>query len=245
MRNIKMTLEYCGINYRGWAKQPGFLTIEGVLSDRLEEILKEKPGLIAAGRTDAGVHAKAQVVNFFTKRSIPNEGLKKALNALLPGDIRVLKVKDAPFEFHSRFSAKKKDYQYVISKKYSVFEKGLVFYCPYNLDINIMREAARLFTGSRNFKKFSLTDKRREKINTVRNLYKLGIIAKQDKIILNFSGESFLRGMIRQIGGILLEVGRGRFNPDIIKKALKSNIPMKEKWTLLPADGLYLVKVYY
>ncbi len=144
MRNIKITLEYCGTNYHGWAKQPGLLTIEGVLSDKLERILKEKPNLIVSGRTDAGVHAKGQVVNFLTSRDISNDKLKQAVNTLLPDDMRVLKIVDADFEFHSRYLAKKKDYQYIISRKYSVFEKGLALYCPYKLDMDIMQKAASL-----------------------------------------------------------------------------------------------------
>jgi len=108
-----------------------------------------------------------------------------------------------------------------------------------------MRKAAGLLIGKHNFKKFSLTDKTRKKIKTVRNLYKLDIVSKRNKIILNFSGESFLRGMVRLIGGMLVDVGRGKIGLDIVEKALKENIPMKEKWLLLPAGGLYLMKVYY
>ncbi|MFH1287275.1 MAG: tRNA pseudouridine(38-40) synthase TruA [bacterium] len=240
-----MTLEYCGVNYHGWARQPGILTIEGVLLDKLEKILQEKPNLIISGRTDAGVHAKGQIVNFLTKKEIPNDALKRALNILLPNDIQILKVVDVNFEFHSRYFSKKKDYQYVIARKYSVFEKGLVFYCSYKLDLDIMRKAAGVFVGEHNFKKFSLTDKTREKINTIRNLYELDIISKRNKIILNFSGEGFLRGMVRSIGGILVDAGRGRIGLDTVKKALKGDVPIKEKWSLLPADGLYLMKVYY
>ncbi|MDD5774155.1 MAG: tRNA pseudouridine(38-40) synthase TruA [bacterium] len=245
MRNIKITLEYCGANYRGWARQPGHLTIEGILLDCLEKIIKEKPDLIVSGRTDAGVNAKGQVFNFLTKKKIPVDGIKRALNTLLPDDIYILKAVETDLEFHSRFSAKKKDYRYVIAKEHSVFENGLVYHCPYKLDLDAMQKAAGLFIGEYNFKKFSLTDRTRKKIKTVRNIYKLDIVSKQNKIILDISGESFLRGMVRLIGGILVDVGRGRIGLDVVEKALKGSIPMKEKWLLLPAGGLYLMKVYY
>jgi tRNA pseudouridine38-40 synthase len=245
MRNIKITLEYCGANYRGWARQPGHLTIESVLLGSLEKILKEKPNLIVSGRTDAGVNAKGQVFNFLTKQKIPTDGIMRALNTLLPNDIHVLKAVETDLEFHSRFSAKKKDYRYVIVKEHSVFENGLVYCCPYKLDLNVMRKAACLFVGEHNFKKFSLTDRTRRKIRTLRYLYKLDIVSKGNKIILNFSGESFLRGMVRLIGGILVDVGRGRIGLGVVEKALEGNIPIKEKWLLLPAGGLYLMKVYY
>lgn len=244
MRNIRMVLEYCGSCYHGWARQPGLLTIEGVLLDRLEKVLGERPDLVVSGRTDAGVHAKGQVVNFLTERGIPNDALKRALNALLPCDIQILKAVDADIAFNSRYLAKRKDYRYVIATKHSVFENGLVFHCPYKLDLDAMQRAAGLFVGKHNFKRFSLTDRTRKKISTIRNLYELNIVSGRNKVVLNFSGEGFLRGMVRSIGGMLVEVGRGKVGPDAVKKALKGNI-VKEKWPLLPASGLYLMKVHY
>lgn len=245
MRNIKITLEYRGANYRGWARQPGCLTIEGVLLESLEKIIKEKTNLIVSGRTDAGVNAKGQVFNFLTKKKIPADGIKRALNTILPNDIQILKAVDTDFEFHSRFSAKKKDYRYIIAKERSVFENGLVYYCPYKLDLDVMRKAAGLFIGEHDFKIFSVADKTRKRIKTVRTLNKLDIVSKKNKIILDFSGRSFLRGMVRLIGGMLIDVGRGRIGLEVIKKGLKGNSPIKEKWFLLPANGLYLMKVYY
>lgn len=245
MRNIKMVLEYCGTGYHGWARQPGFLTIEGVLLDKLEKVPGGKPDLVVSGRTDAGVHAKGQVVNFLTEGKIPNDALKRALNALLPCDIQILKTVDVHLAFNSRYLAKRKDYRYVIATKYSVFENGLVFYCPYKLDLDAMQDAASLFVGKHDFKRFSLTDRTRERISTIRNLYELNIISNRNKVILNFSGEGFLRGMVRSIGGILLEVGRGKVELNTVRKVLNGDVPINEKWPLLPAEGLYLMKVCY
>src|SRR3989338_989590 len=156
MRNIKLEIEYDGAAYCGWQIQNYQPSIQKTIEAALRKILQEKVKLIASGRTDAGVHGLFQVANFTTGSAIPAEKLQRALNAVLPDDIVITRAKEAGLDFHSRFSARSKAYQYLIlNQRYpSAFLRNRAYFYPYPLSIQLMRQAARYLQGRHDFRSF-------------------------------------------------------------------------------------------
>ncbi|MCM8792253.1 MAG: tRNA pseudouridine(38-40) synthase TruA [Candidatus Omnitrophica bacterium] len=243
LRNIKLTIEYNGTHYHGWQTQlPKLRTIQRTIEDKLKKILNEKIALIGSGRTDAGVHALAQIANFKTASSISLTKLQYALNSLLPPDIVIKKVEEVDLGFHSRFSAKSKVYRYIIlNRSYpSAFLKDRVYFYPYPLDINLMRKAAILLKGKHDFRCFQLKDKiERDSIRTIKDIR---IKKRGSFIYIEIEADGFLYGMARSIVGTLIEIGKGKAIDT--KRLLK----MKDRslgGPTVPASGLYLVKIKY
>lgn len=264
MRNIKITVEYAGINYRGWQRQKNaFRTVQQTIEAVLRRILKERIRLIASGRTDVGVHGLGQVANFKTKSRIPLANLKQALNSLLPDDVAIIKAQEVALNFHSRFNAKSKIYRYIIlNQKYpSALWRNFTCFIPYKLDIKAMQSAARLLLGRRDFRSFQAADdrirgsiRRIKRIKIYRSDYFIPHLppfpckAAASKgarfIYLDIEADGFLYKMVRNIAGTLIEVGRGRMRPSDMKEtlALKSR---KFAGPTAPGHGLYLLLVKY
>ncbi|MCX5706549.1 MAG: tRNA pseudouridine(38-40) synthase TruA [Candidatus Omnitrophica bacterium] len=245
-RNIKLEIEYDGTNYCGWQVQKNSRkkSIQEVIEKTLRKIIGEKVKLIAAGRTDAGVHALAQVANFFTRSKIPKARLKIALNGLLPKDIKVARVNDVSLNFHSRFSAKAKVYRYtILNRDYSsALLKDQVYYCPYTLDIGAMRRESQALLGKHNFLAFKAADKKAK--NPFKRINRISITKKGDLIRIDIEADGFLYNMARNIAGTLIEIGRGRF----VKASLKRILASKNRrlaGPTLDARGLCLVRVKY
>jgi len=249
MRNIRLTIEYDGTGYAGWQVQNRIKkqakTVQGTIENALHEMLGSKASLIASGRTDSGVHAKAQIANFKTKSRLPAESFQKALNSKLPGDITVLKAEDVSIDFHSRFSAKSKRYRYTIlnSRTPRALGRNYFYRCPYKLNLTLMKKEARDLTGRRQFKSFQATDKKKTG-TSVRNIKKLSIAKDKDFIHFDIEANGFLHNMVRNIVGTLLEVGRGKLPAGSIKKILKKKDRTKAGPTA-PAKGLCLMAVKY
>ncbi|MCM8757793.1 MAG: tRNA pseudouridine(38-40) synthase TruA, partial [Candidatus Omnitrophica bacterium] len=220
----------------------GIKTVQKTIEDTLEKILCEKVKLIASGRTDSGVHALGQVANFKTNSSIPKYKLLYALNSLLPKDIVVKKVEDVDMDFHSRFSAISKIYRYTIlnSKIRSPFLNKRAFFYPYPLDINLMRREAKKLLGRHNFLAFQNSDK--VKRDSIRRIKKIRILKEGNLIHIDIEADGFVYGMVRNIVGVLLQIGRKK--PINIEELLKSKIK-PSGYFKVPAEGLYLVKVNY
>ncbi len=267
MRNLKLTVEYDGTNYYGWQIQnspqsmvsnsPRKKTIQEIIEKTLRKILQEKIHLIASGRTDAGVHAQAQVANFKTKSNISLEKLQKALNGLLPSDISISKTDEATPDFHSRFAAKSKVYRYsILNRKFpSALLRNRVYFYPYPLDIKLMRQEARCLLGRHDFKAFcasgsSTKDTMRtiKKITIKQMSYHLSPITYHLKephlIVIDIEADGFLYNMARNIVGTLMEIGRGRFPKGSLKEILNSK-DRKLAGPTVPACGLCLLKVNY
>lgn len=243
LRNIKLTIEYDGSSYSGWQTQRrGIKTIQRTIEEVLEKILSQKVKLIASGRTDAGVHALGQVANFKTHSSIPTHKLLHALNSLLPKDIAIKKVEDVDINFHSRFCARSKIYRYTIlnSKVPSPFLNKRAFFYPYPLDINLMRREAKKLLGRHNFGVFYNSDKIKRK--SVRTIKKIHILKEKNLIHIEIEADGFGYGMVRNIVGVLLQIGRKKSID--IKDLLKSKTK-PSGYFKVPAEGLYLVKVKY
>ncbi|MCX5711354.1 MAG: tRNA pseudouridine(38-40) synthase TruA [Candidatus Omnitrophica bacterium] len=248
MRNLKLEIEYDGTHYCGWQIQ-GKLngkkkSIQAVLEDALRKILNEKIQTIVSGRTDAGVHALAQVANFKTKSKIPLSKLRFALNDRLPKDISISSVKVVPGDFHSRFDAKSKIYRYtILNRKHpSALLNSRVYFCRYPLDLNLMRQEARVLKGRHNFKSFQARDYRER--NPVKTIKGLKIRRNKDIIQIDIEADGFLYNMVRNIAGTLVAVGRGKFPKGSMKRILEGRDRKYAGQTISPA-GLCLVKAKY
>ncbi|MFQ6084053.1 MAG: tRNA pseudouridine(38-40) synthase TruA [Candidatus Aminicenantia bacterium] len=242
MTNFKLTIAYDGTDFQGWQIQPTGRTIQGTIEKALEKLINQKVKIIGAGRTDAGVHASAQVANFKADLKIEINLLPKALNATLPHDIRILKVEIVDDNFHARKMAKSKIYQYRIlnSQIVSPFLFRYVLHYPYHLNIKKMKEAAKLFVGEKDLSSFSSSQMR----NKIRRMLRSEISQSGEEIIYLIEANGFLRYMVRTIVGTLLEVGRGKIKPEFLKE-----IFVKKDRSLAgptaPAKGLCLERVVY
>lgn len=242
LENIKLLISYDGTDYHGWQRQPGQRTIQGTIEEALMKILGEKINLQAAGRTDAGVHALGQVANFRASCRLTDSELLRALNAMLPSDIRILSVERVPMGFHARKSARSKIYRYriKISPIISPFDYRYVLHYPYPLDLEAMLQAASLFEREDDFSAFSSNRYR----NPVRKVLRSTLENTGDELVYTIEASGFLRYMVRTIVGTLIMVGRGRLKPEDIDTLFQG-----KKRTLLsptaPAKGLCLVKVNY
>ena len=252
-RNLKLEIEYDGTNYCGWqiqGRSKNKPSIQETLEKTLRKILQEKIRLIASGRTDAGVHAEAQVANFKTKANIALDKLQKALNGLLPNDITVSKVGEVKLDFHSRFAAKSKLYRYtILNQPYpSAFLEDKVYFYPYPLDIQLMRQEARCLLGRHNFKSFCASGSSAK--DTIRTIKRISIkkltygFKSAPLIVIDIEADGFLYNMARNIVGTLIEIGRGKFSKGSCKRILLSK-DRKLAGPTAPACGLCLLKVKY
>jgi len=245
MRNIKLTIEYDGKNYAGWQSQARkHKTIQETLETALKRILQKKTKVTASGRTDAGVHARAQVANFKTDSGMASEKLCLALNAVLPDDISIIKAEQISPDFHSRLSAKSKVYRYTILNRPSrpAVLRGMVYFFPHALDLGLMRKEAKVLLGRHNFKSFQAADKKeRSALRTIKNLR---VARDNDLIHIDIEADGFLYNMIRNIVGTLIEVGRGRLAQGSTKKILLAK-DRRLAGPTVPAKGLCLLEVKY
>lgn len=252
MRNIKLTVEYDGRNYAGWQCQKSQITnpkskiktVQETIEIALKRILQKKIKVVGSGRTDAGVHAQAQVANFNTDSTIALEKLQKALNAVLPDDISVIRTEEAGSDFHSRFSAKSKVYRYTILNRLSkpAILRDAVYFFPYPLNLKLMRRESKLLLGRHNFKSFQAADKKeRDATRTIKNLK---ITREKDFIYLDIEADGFIYNMVRNIVGTLIQIGTGKLPEGSAKKILLAR-NRKFAGPTAPAQGLCLVEVRY
>ena len=246
LRNLSLVLEYKGSNYQGWQRQSEGKTIQGAIEEVGESILREKITLLASGRTDAGVHATGQVTSFTTSTHLSIETIKKAFNALLPSDIRVVDILDAPLSFHPRKMAIRKIYIYVFSLLYPppVFWKPFVYSFPLR-DFNLVRvkECLPLLEGTHDFTSFSSSGG--ADFSGVRTIYSIEIKEKLPGLLhLRVEGNGFLYNMVRIIAGELWKVGMGKKKPEEIEFML-GNPSRSFNRLVLPPQALFLVQACY
>ena len=244
MRNYKLTIAYDGTNYHGWQMQANARTIQGEMT-RVLSLLDHRPvTLHGAGRTDAGVHAEAQVANVFLERAFVPGQLRDAINGNLDRDLRVMLVEPAGDSFEARFSAKSKTYRYDISTApvLSPFDVRYVHHYRGALDAEEMRRAAALLIGRHDFSAFTVAAI--DMTDRVRALTQLDVEACGERVRVTASAGGFLRYMVRTIVGTLIDVGRGRRNAVSVAEALASR-DRKQAGATAPAHGLTLVRVDY
>jgi len=254
MRTLKLTLAYEGTNYAGWQVQKNSTqhsahsrqkpTIQGTLEQTLRQILQESVKVVGSGRTDAGVHALAQVAHLKTRSSMPCERLRRALNSLLPPDIVVKKVEEAPAGFHARFDAKIKRYRYHIVNGPVVlpFERRYVHQVPVSLNPALMRREARGLLGRHDFRAFH--NPGRPVADTRRTISALRINRHNTYLVIEIEATGFLYSMVRSIVGTLIDIGRGHRPPGTMVQLLKTK-DRRLVGTTAPPQGLCLAEVRY
>lgn len=240
----KVILAYDGRNYAGFQSQKNATAIQDIVEGAIERVFSEKIRIIMSSRTDAGVHAYGQVFHFDTDKEKDEGKLKFSLNSLLPDGIHVVEVKKVSRDFHARYSVKKKTYEYLINLgEYDVFLKGRAFQCFYKLDVDLMKEGAKLFLGEHDFSSFN-TSSLKEYPNQVRNITEFSITRKKDILKIRVTSSGFLRNMVRIMVGTLIDLGRGKKNLDDIKDMLEHPCKSTRRYNADP-NGLYLVKIFY
>jgi len=246
-RRIRITLAWDGTEFHGWQVQPGLPTIQGVLEEIIGAIEGKPVHVAGSGRTDAGVHARAQVAAFTIDNPIPADNLRRAVNRLLPPAIRVLDATETDTNFHPRFDAIAKTYEYTIHRApiCSPFEWRYVHHYPYPLDENAMIASAGLFKGEHDFAAFAASDSRDEEGKSrVRTIFSSTMARSADRLIYTVRGSGFLKHMVRNIVGTLIETGRRNADARTIAALLAADSHRKAGPTA-PAKGLVLVSVEY
>ncbi|MBN2516318.1 MAG: tRNA pseudouridine(38-40) synthase TruA [Deltaproteobacteria bacterium] len=245
MRNIKIIVEYDGTCYHGWQRQPNGSTIQQVLEEKIGTVTQEKVTLISSGRTDAGVHAVNQVANFRTETTINTENLLRGINSLLPADIVVKELSDVDETFHARYDAKSKSYFYQIytSSIRTALYRNYTWHVYYLLDVSAMRKALLLLEGTHDFSSFCGADD--DAADHIRTVMKADIEQRKDHlIIISLDADGFLRYMVRNVVGTLVDVGRGKTTVVDFSDIMVAQDRTKAGMTA-PPQGLFLKEVRY
>jgi tRNA pseudouridine38-40 synthase len=248
-RNIKLVLSYDGTEFAGWQIQPDATTIQETLAKAIERLTGMRVLPQGSGRTDAGVHALAQVATFTTESSVPTENFVKALNDSLPTSIRALEASEAPASFHARKSATGKTYRYRIFRGAICppFLARYVWHYPYPLDEAAMAEAAGMVVGKHDFTSFAAVDperRREEEASNVRTISASGWKREDDEFIYTVHGSGFLHHMVRNLVGTFILVGKKTLTPVDITRILNAR-DRSAAGATAPASGLYLAQVDY
>jgi tRNA pseudouridine38-40 synthase len=261
MRNLKLTLSYDGSDFAGWQVQPAAMTVQGTLASAIGRITGEKVLPQGSGRTDAGVHALAQVASFVTESPVPTANFVKALNDILPAAVRVLEVQEVAPDFHARKSARKKTYRYRIYRGAICppFMARYVWHYPFPLAEEVMAEAAARVQGEHDFTSFAAVDPEcgreaaisaaasavtSEVRSNIRRIYSSNWQRVENEFIYTVQGSGFLHHMVRNLVGTFILVGKGTLNPEDMSRILELRRRSAAGATA-PAGGLFLVNVEY
>jgi tRNA pseudouridine38-40 synthase len=244
MSTIKLTIEYDGTAYAGWQRQPDQPTVQAAIETALTRITQQRISVLAAGRTDAGVHARGQVASFQSDKPIPVKKWAFALNSSLPPDISVLSSEQVPESFHARYSAKEKVYEYRIYRHASrpAMDRNRVWHLPYDLDVQAIRQAMSGFVGLHDFTSFQ--GPRANTSDPVCVISQISLSSDFMTLIIRIQANRFLKQMVRAIVGTLTEVGRHKRSPDSIRDILQVK-DRRAAGETAPPQGLSLVQVLY
>jgi tRNA pseudouridine38-40 synthase len=247
MTRLRLRLEYEGSGFEGWQLQARGRTIQGTLEAAIREVTGTEARIYAAGRTDAGVHAMDQVCHFDSETSLSPEDLKRALNGVLPEDVGVTEARAAAPDFDSRRDVVRKRYRYRILNRTapSPLRRGVTWHIRRSLEIPAMRRAAELLVGEHDFSAFrGAPGGPPPPESTVRKLERLSVDREGDEVRIEAEGRSFVRYMVRNLAGTLVEIGRGQMEPGSIPGILESRDRARAGQTA-PARGLCLVRILY
>lgn len=247
MRKLRFEVAYDGTDFNGWQVQPGLPTIQGTLEEVIGSIEGRAVHVIGSGRTDAGVHALAQVAMVCLSNPIPADNFRRAVNRLLPYTIRIKNVREAGMKFHPRFDAIGKTYQYRIVREEvcSPFERRFVYHHPYPLDEAAMTRAVPLFEGEHDFTSFAASDEKDcRETSKRRTIFHSELRRNENMLVFTVTGSGFLKHMVRNMAGVLMEVGKGNLTElDLLARFDPANrIP---PGPAVPASGLFLISVEY
>jgi tRNA pseudouridine38-40 synthase len=248
MPRFKLLIEYAGTRYSGWQIQKNARTIQGEIDRAIREIAGRKEfELYGSGRTDAGVHALAQVAHLELYTSLPAESLRRRINDELPADIHIRAIDNAPHRFHARHDAISRSYVYQISRRRTAFAKPFVWWIREPLDVDAMRDAAGVFVGKKDFSAF--TDDDAEEKSTLVLIEGLELVEAGALVLIRVQGSHFLWKMVRRIVGVVAAVGRGDFDAGVAEKLLADPDQQASSTSpaalTAPAAGLFLEGVYY
>lgn len=245
IRNFKMVVEYDGSAYRGWQRQKNGVSIQQVLEEAIKKITGQKVSVIGSGRTDAGVHALNQVASFRCATKLPVNSIYRGVNSVLPEDIVVKQMEEVPFEFHAQRDVKSKIYVYKIcnQKLRPALGRNYSWFVRFDLDLVKMRQAAKALIGTHDFSCFCATGTDvQDRVRTIKNIeIKNG---QEGNIEIIVEAKGFLKYMVRNIIGTLVEVGRGKREPEEMRKIIDSR-DRKIAGATAPAHGLFLMEVIY
>ncbi len=249
MRNLKLVLAYDGTEFSGWQIQPEAATVQGILASAIGRVTGETVLPQGSGRTDAGVHALAQVATLAIQSPIPAENLVIALNDILPASIRVLEAAEVPAEFHARKSARAKTYRYTMFRGSICppFRARYVWHYPYPLDEAMMQQVAGCVVGEHDFTSFAAVDPERgkeEQVLNIRTVFHSSWHREEDELIYTVRGSGFLHHMVRNLVGTFLLAGKGTLTMSDVVKILEARSRAAAGATA-PASGLCLVNVEY
>jgi len=244
VRNVSLVLAYEGTNYHGWQCQPGVVTVQETLQGAVQKMLNHEIKLYAGARTDGGVHAMGQVVNFGTEKTIGPENLVKGLNSLLPQDIRVLSAADMDDTFHARYSAQSKIYVYCILNQpsNSPFLTRYALHWPHKLDVAAMKASTGALLGKHDFSAFKKKDEYYR--NPIREVLRARLARRRNMIYFVIEANGFLRYMVRTIVGTLMLAGQGKVTPDEFASILESR-ERERAGPTIPPQGLFLKEIKY
>jgi len=254
MRKIKLRIMYDGTRYVGWQEQPNGVSVQATIRDALKRMVGEEVALVGASRTDAGVHAVAQVAHFETESRVPAGGFVAGVNSILPDDIAVTDAEEVPEGFHARRSSKGKRYVYriLVSRSRNPFLEGRAWTLRNALNIDSMRAASACLLGEHDFSSFRASGcGSRDSVRTITRIEVSSrplpheMLSGEGEIVeLLFEGNGFLRHMIRNIVGTLVDAGHGRLSSDDIQRILLAKKRI-EAGRCAPASGLFLADVFY
>jgi tRNA pseudouridine38-40 synthase len=250
MRNLKLILAYEGSEFAGWQLQPDAVSVQGTLASAIGRITGEKVLPQGSGRTDAGVHALAQVATFATESSVPAANFVKALNDILPASVRVLEAQEAAPDFHARKSARAKIYRYRIYRAAICppFLARYLWHYPFPLEEQAMMRAAGLVEGEHDFTSFAAVDPERGRegkpMSNVREFFSSGWERQGDEFVYTVRGSGFLHHMVRNLVGTFILVGKGTLRAEDVTRIVQAR-DRSAAGATAPASGLYLVKVEY
>lgn len=241
MRNIRLDLEYDGTDFQGWQKQPGARTVQGTLETAIQIVCRQPAETFGCARTDAGVHALAYVASFRTESDLPSSRLSLALNSCVPEDIAIVRAEDAPDDFHARFSARSRRYVYRITEAPTALLRRYAFHSHHALDVERMRAAGAHLVGEHDFTSFTPVTNEAGKVCRVLDLT---VTREGSHITIAVEATRFVHHMVRVIAGTLMEVGRGRMEPEQVGEALRKK-DRREAGPTAAALGLTLWRVRY
>jgi len=253
-KNILLTIEYDGTGFKGWQRQPEVRTVQGELERVLSYACKEEIAINGTSRTDAGVHALGQRATFTMTSGLPVDKLPKVVNNLLcggmhslhpVGDVRIVEAREVAEDFHARFDSRGKKYRYIVRNKpdADIFRRNYCYQVVQPLDVEAMKEAAEYIVGTHDFRCFQAAGGE-EKETTVRTIHSLDIFRDGENVIIEVAGDGFLYNMVRIITGTLVEVGLGKKQAGDLPSII-DGLDRRKAGHTAPAEGLYLVEVYY
>lgn len=238
------TCTYKGTNYYGWQKQVGFISVQSKIEECLSKVYDMPITIYGSGRTDAGVHALAQSFHYVSEKEKDLKQLTYALNKMLPEDIKIISLEKVDDDFHARYSAKQKVYEYRIAlNNKDPFQNDLAYVYPMKFDLDLFKQALQKFVGKHNYQDFS--SKEEDENGFIREIYEITVEQNKDLVVTRFIGNGFMRYQIRNMIGTAISVASGKENLSFIDYHLKEDKVREIVSYKAPASGLYLIKVVY